>query len=125
MRNLWLDLALRFVLGGGTIVICYILSVILPWKAFAGIFAAFPAVMIAAVSMAGIREGSRSAGEVAGGAVVGMLGCATCVLTAIFCMAYFHSWQTGLSISLVVWFISSVFYFKFLGSIMHKRTARD
>lgn len=124
MKNLWLDLALRFVLGGGTIVICYILSVILPWKAFAGIFAAFPAVMIAAVSMAGIGDGSRSAGEVAGGAVVGMLGCATCVLTAIFCMAYFRSWQVGLSISLVVWFISSIFYFKVMGHIKNKKVVK-
>jgi len=111
VKKFYLDLLLRFLLGGSAVVICYILSILLPWKAFAGIFAAFPAVMIAAVSMAGWQNGSQAAANVASGAVCGMWGCLTCVLTALFLMIYLHCWQFALLLALVVWFISSSFYF--------------
>lgn len=125
MKNDWLDLSLRFIMGGGAVVACYLLSVVLPWKAFAGIFAAFPAVMIAAVSMAGLRGGSKAAAEVASGAVCGMWGCATCVVAALFLMDYLHSWQIGLFLSLLVWFISAACYFKFWGQFSKKSVVED
>jgi hypothetical protein len=46
------DLALRFVFGGTAVAACYIMLQIIPSKSFAGVFAAFPAVMAAAVIMA-------------------------------------------------------------------------
>lgn len=121
----WRDLSLRFIMGGGAVAACYVLSVVLPWKAFAGIFAAFPAVMIAAVSIAGLSEGSGSAAEVAAGAVCGMSGCTTCVLASIFLMEYFGSWQVGMTLSLIVWYISSILYFRILGCFFTKKTAKD
>ena len=43
------DLLLRFILGGAAVAISYLVTVVSPWEILAGIFAAFPAVMITAV----------------------------------------------------------------------------
>lgn len=102
------DLTLRFLLGGGSVAACYILLQVIPWKSFAGIFAAFPAVMVAAVIMAGVFEGSRQAADVALGATAGMAGCTVCVLTAILCMIYLNNWAISLIIATIAWFFSSV-----------------
>jgi len=48
------DQGLRFVFGGTAVATCYILLQLIPSKSFAGIFAAFPAVMAASVIMAGL-----------------------------------------------------------------------
>ena len=42
------DLIIRFVLGGAAVMLSYLVTVISPWEILAGIFAAFPAVMITA-----------------------------------------------------------------------------
>lgn len=107
------DLALRFVLGGASVALCFILLQILPWKIFAGIFAAFPAVMIAAVVMAGYFGNSELAAEVTLGASAGMMGCTVCVFTAAFCMQHLNRWGLSLSLALGAWFVSS-FVFVYL-----------
>ncbi len=53
------DLLYRFLFGGLAVVLSYVASVLLPWKIIGGIFAAFPAVMIVAVMMVGIKKGLR------------------------------------------------------------------
>ncbi|MGI5920507.1 MAG: DUF3147 family protein [Syntrophomonadaceae bacterium] len=115
------DLTLRFLLGGGSVAACYIFLQLIPWKSFAGIFAAFPAVMVAAIIMSGIFEGSRQASDVALGATAGMLGCTVCVLTAVFFMASWGSWAISLIIATAAWFFSSVIFIKLIQGVIHKR----
>lgn len=114
------DLALRFLLGGGAVAACYILLQLIPWKSFAGIFAAFPAVMVAAIIMSGVFESSRQAADVAMGATAGMLGCTVCVLTATLCMAYWDKWVISLVIATMAWFLSSVISIQLIQGIMKK-----
>ncbi|MGZ4160218.1 MAG: DUF3147 family protein, partial [Neobacillus sp.] len=52
------DLLIRFLLGGTAVSLSYLITVISPWKILAGIFAAFPAVMLTAVIMVGIAAGT-------------------------------------------------------------------
>lgn len=102
------DLGLRFCLGGAAVAACYILLQMVPWKSFAGIFAAFPAVMIAAVTITGTREGSRAASDIALGASAGMVGCAFCVFTTAFCIVHLGNLAISLFIGLLAWFLSSI-----------------
>jgi hypothetical protein len=73
------DLGLRFLFGGASVAICFIMLQLIPSKYFAGIFAAFPAVMAASVIMAGHFGNSEQASDIALGASTGMLGCIFCV----------------------------------------------
>lgn len=99
---------LRFALGGSAVVACYLVSVFSPVKFIGGVFAAFPAVMAAAVIMAGMRDGDREAAEVARGAVSGMIGCTACVLAALFLIRSFNSWSIGLTAAVGVWLIVAI-----------------
>jgi hypothetical protein len=101
------DLGLRFVFGGASVAICFIMLQLIPSKSFAGIFAAFPAVMVASLIMAGHFGNSEQASDIALGASAGMLGCIFCVLTANFCMEHLESWCLSLVVALSIWFFSS------------------
>lgn len=120
MKNQIKDLSLRFVLGGGSVAICYIFLQLIPWKSFAGIFAAFPAVMVAAIIMAGVFEGSERASEVALGAIAGMLGCTVCVIATSLSLSYLQNWGLSLLIGLIAWLVSSVVFINFIGRIVQK-----
>jgi hypothetical protein len=61
MKLDWRDLTLRFLLGGAAVAACYIFLGLIPWKTFAGIFAAFPAVMAAAGIAAAVMIALRPA----------------------------------------------------------------
>lgn len=119
------DLALRFVFGGTAVAACYIMLQIIPSKSFAGVFAAFPAVMAAAVIMAGHFGTSEQASDIALGASAGMMGCTICVLTAAFCMKHLNRWGLSIIIALIIWFFSSYFATmliqSFLGKMKEKR----
>jgi hypothetical protein len=101
------DLGLRFIFGGAAVAVCFILLQLIPSRSFAGIFAAFPAVMAASVIMAGHFGNSEQAADIALGASSGMLGSTICVLTASFCMKHLNSWGLSLVIALSIWFFSS------------------
>lgn len=101
------DLGLRFVFGGASVAICFIMLQLIPSKSFAGIFASFPTVMTASVLMAGHFGNSEQASDIALGASAGMLGCTFCVLTVNFCMAHLESWGLSLVIAFSIWFLSS------------------
>lgn len=122
------DLTLRFVFGGAAVAACYVMLQIIPSKSFAGVFAAFPAVMAAAVIMAGYFGTSEQASDIALGASAGMIGCTICVLTAAFCMEHLNRWGLSISIALLVWFFSSYFATRiiqgFLGKMKEKRQKR-
>lgn len=102
------DVSIRFFLGGTAVVLCYLVSIYSPVKFLGGVFAAFPAVMAAAITMAGIRDGSSEAGEVAKGAVSGMIGCTACVLAALYLIKALSSWPLGLAGAVGVWLVVSV-----------------
>lgn len=123
MKNQLKDLFLRFVLGGASVAICYVFLQLIPWKSFAGIFAAFPAVMVAAIIMAGVFEGSERASEVALGAIAGMLGCTVCVIATSLSLSYLQNWGLSLLIGLIAWLASSVVFINFIGGIVQKLIA--
>ncbi len=117
------DLALRFILGGTAVAACFLFLQLLPWKAFAGIFAAFPAVMVAAVIMAGHFENNERAADIALGASAGMLGGVVCVLVASLSMQHLNQWGLSLAIALAAWFMSSLMFIHLIQSFIEKRKA--
>lgn len=98
------DVAVRFVVGGLVLVVVYVLSAALPWKSFAGVLAAFPGVMAAAVGLSGWRQGSKTASDVARGSVVGMIGCLACVLVTLLVLPVVRLWWAALAIAIAAWF---------------------
>lgn len=118
------DLGIRFVFGGTAVAACFILLQLFPSKSFAGIFAAFPAVMVAAVMMAGYFGNSVQASDIALGASAGMLGCTICVLTAAFCMEHLNRWGLSLVIALLIWFLSSYSAIVIMQGILEKRKGK-
>lgn len=107
-RNERGDLAVRFVVGGSVLVVVYVLSAVLPWKSFAGVFAAFPGVMAAAVGLSGWRQGSKAASEVARGSVIGMVGCLACVLVSLLALPTVGFWWAALILGLAAWLLVSL-----------------
>jgi len=105
-----LDLMLRFLLGGGAVAGCYLLLLILPWKSFAGIFAAFPAVLASAVIMSGWLEGREAASQLAKGATAGMLGCTVCVAVTLWGLLAGIEWVWAIVLSIPAWLISSLIF---------------
>jgi uncharacterized membrane protein AbrB (regulator of aidB expression) len=118
-----MDLILRFILGGSAVAACYLLLLIIPWKSVAGIFAAFPAVMIAAVIIAGHFKGDKQAAQTAFGATAGMLGCTVCVVVAERTMHYLQNWFLAIIFSLIAWLISSTIFITFMNhyQLRHKK----
>jgi hypothetical protein len=102
------DLLIRFILGGAAVMISYLITVISPWKILAGIFAAFPAVMITAVLMVGIASGSKKAAKIANGSVFGMIGGVVCVATVWTVLQVSGNWAMSIVLGLVFWLGSSI-----------------
>lgn len=102
------DLLIRFLLGGTAVLLSYLVTVISPWKLLAGIFAAFPAVMLSAVLMVGIASGSKKAGEIANGSVFGMMGGLVCVSTVLIVLQWSGDWILSIVLGMLFWLGSSV-----------------
>lgn len=102
------DLLYRFIFGGSAVVLSYVATKLLPWKIIGGIFAAFPAVMVVAVMMVGIKSGTKEAVKTAQGSVFGMIGCAFCVVAVLISLQWTNNWFMSLSMGLMTWFISSI-----------------
>ncbi|AKB18276.1 MULTISPECIES: DUF3147 family protein [unclassified Methanosarcina] len=115
------DLGLRFIFGGLAVAACYIVLQLVPSKSFAGIFAAFPAVMAAAVIMAGHFGSSEQAADIAFGASAGMMGCTVCVFVASFCMQHVGKWGLSLVIALMAWLVSSFMFIQLMHCFLEKR----
>ncbi|WP_127530253.1 DUF3147 family protein [Paenibacillus kobensis] len=117
------ELLLRFLLGGLAVVLSYIASILLPWRSLGGIFATFPAVMVVAVLMVGISQGSKRASEIANGSVFGMAGCAVCVGVVLSSLHLTGSWWFSLLAGLISWFGSAYLIYKLRG-IMQVRFSK-
>ena len=102
------DLFIRFVLGGTAVMLSYIVTIVSPWDILAGIFAAFPAVMVTAVLMMGITSGSKHAARVANGSVYGMIGGVVCVITVWFGLKMSDQWIFSVCLGLIFWLGSSI-----------------
>ncbi len=111
------DLFLRFIFGGTAVMLSYVVSVITPWKVLGGIFAAFPAVMVVAVMMIGLKNGSKRAAQIAQGSVYGMIGCGICVVSVLFFLHFSRNWWLSLLLGLVLWFISAILILKLLEKV--------
>lgn len=102
------DLLIRFLLGGTAVTLSYLITVISPWKVLAGIFAAFPAVMLTAVIMVGIGAGTKKATNIAKGSVYGMIGGIICVTTVLLILEKTNNWLLSILTGLIIWLISSI-----------------
>ncbi|MEH7107545.1 DUF3147 family protein [Bacillus sp. JJ1764] len=113
------DLLMRFILGGTAVSLSYLITVISPWKILAGIFAAFPAVMLTAIIMVGIGSGTKKATNIAKGSVYGMIGGIICVTTVLVTLQSTDNWIFSITLGLIIWLCSSIAI-----SSLKERTAR-
>jgi hypothetical protein len=95
-------------MGGTAVMLSFLITVYSPWKILAGIFAAFPAVMLTAVWMVGLTSGSIHASKVAKGSVYGMAGGFICVITVFVSLKLSGNWTLSILLGLVLWLGSSV-----------------
>lgn len=102
------DLFIRFLLGGTAVSMSYLITIISPWKILAGIFAAFPAVMLTAVIMVGIAAGTKKATNIAKGSVYGMMGGLVCVTAVLLVLESTNNWAFSIIIGLLAWLVSSI-----------------
>lgn len=119
-----LDLVLRFLLGGTAVMVSYLVTVLSPWKILAGIFAAFPAVMLTAVLMMGLASGSMKAAKIAKGSVFGMMGGVVCVITVFLSLQLTHQWIFSIVLGLILWLISSIAISGFKEKLVNKSAVR-
>jgi uncharacterized membrane protein (GlpM family) len=115
------DLLIRFILGGAAVMVSYLITVISPWKILAGIFAAFPAVMITAVLMVGIASGSKNAAKIANGSVFGMIGGVVCVATVWTVLQVSGNWTLSIVLGLLFWLGSSIIVSSFRDKLKNGR----
>ncbi|MFD0825938.1 DUF3147 family protein [Neobacillus sp. M.A.Huq-85] len=102
------DLFIRFLLGGFAVSLSYLITIISPWKILAGIFAAFPAVMLTAVIMVGIASGTRKATNIAKGSIYGMMGGSVCVTTVLLVLEGTNNWGLSIASGILAWLTSSI-----------------
>ena len=72
-RPPWRDWAVRFAFGAGVSALAGVVSVLAGPRA-GGLFLAFPAILLASVTLVAKEEGERQAGQDVGGATFGALG---------------------------------------------------
>lgn len=83
---------IKFLVGGLAVLISYIVSVVLPWKEFGGIFATFPAVFLVSMCISGMQYGNKVAMHVSRGAVFGMTGVLFSILATWAMLNVTHMW---------------------------------
>lgn len=103
-----MDLFIRFLLGGTAVMMSYLITIFSPWKLLAGIFAAFPAVMLTAVLMVGLVYGSSKASNTAKGSVFGQMGGVVCVITVLTTLQATNNWALSIILGLILWLGSSI-----------------
>lgn len=100
-------LLLKFLIGGSTVAFSYIVSCIIPWKDFGGIFATFPAVFLLSMVIAGFEYGDELASHVCRGAIFGMSGCLCSILATWGMLSTTNNWSLSIVVGFVTWFISA------------------
>jgi uncharacterized membrane protein (GlpM family) len=118
------DLLIRFILGGTAVMLSYIVTMVSPLEILAGIFAAFPAVMITAILMMGITSGSKHAAQVANGSIYGMIGGVVCVVTVWLGLKMSDQWIFSVCLGLLFWLVSSIIVSRFRDHVKRLMTSR-
>ena len=107
-----LGIVIRFLLGGGAVVASTIVSRKIGTK-IGGIFAAFPAVFLAALLTLRLDAKGNELVEksivLSQGAVVGMFINIMCAMAVVYLCAK-QGWKRGLTQSLAGWFLVSIVY---------------
>lgn len=107
-----LGIVIRFLLGGGAVVASTIVSRKIGTK-IGGIFAAFPAVFLAALLTLRLDAKGNELVEksivLSQGAVVGMFINIMCAMAVVYLCAK-QGWKRGLTQSLAGWFLISMVY---------------
>jgi uncharacterized membrane protein (GlpM family) len=117
------DYAIRFIFGGAVSVIAALLGQ-LTTQRFGGIFTAFPAILLASLTLIGKRDGDEQSAEDAEGGVVGAIGLAACAA----CIALTITWLAGaasLLAALTLWFIVAIALYMLFVRIGWLRTTKS
>ena len=112
---------IKFLVGGFAVLISYIVSVVLPWKEFGGIFATFPAVFLVSMFITGMQFGDKVAMHVSRGAVFGMIGVLFSILATWGLLQATQMWLVSIIGGFVVWFVSALVIFEMVEFIFRKR----
>lgn len=112
---------IKFILGGLAVVMSYIISAIIPWKEFGGIFATFPAVYLVSMYLAGLDFGDKIAMYVSRGAVFGMIGVLANILVTWELLRTTHMWLLSIIIGFIAWLLTAIIVFEIVELIVHKK----
>ncbi|MCD8915607.1 DUF3147 family protein [Staphylococcus simulans] len=114
-------LLIKFLAGGISVSLSYIVSVIIPWKEFGGIFAVFPAVFLIALVASGIQYGDKVAAHVSSGAVFGMTGVLFNILATWLMLVWTNNWTLSILVGIIVWFLSAIIIFEIVEKLSHMK----
>ena len=115
---------IKFLVGGTAVLLSYIVSVVLPWKEFGGIFATLPAVFLVSLFITGMQFGDEVAMHVSRGAIFGMTGVLCSIIATWAMLNYTHQWLLSVIIGFIVWFVSAFLIFELVEFIARKRRER-
>lgn len=103
------SVAIRFICGGGAVLASTLLARIFGGR-IGGIFAAFPAVYLAAILSLNLEYHGQDlltmSQHVSHGALIGMIADIICAVAASYFIMK-KGWQKGLTLALVVWIITA------------------
>ncbi|ATH63637.1 DUF3147 family protein [Staphylococcus pasteuri] len=112
---------IKFLVGGLAVLVSYIVSVVLPWKEFGGIFATFPAVFLVSMFISGMQYGNKVAMHVSRGAIFGMTGVLFSILATWGMLKVTNIWLLSIIVGFIVWFVSAFIIFEIVEVIARKR----
>ena len=115
---------IKFLVGGTAVLLSYIVSVVLPWKEFGGIFATLPAVFLVSLFITGMQFGDEVAMHVSRGAIFGMTGVLCSIIATWAMLNYTHQWLLSVIIGFIVWFVSAFLIFELVEFIARKKRER-
>ncbi len=118
-------LLLKFLIGGSTVAFSYIISKVIPWEGFGGIFATFPAVFLLSLVIAGMEYGNTFATNVCRGAVFGMTGGLISILVTWSMLSTTSNYALSIVTGFIAWFVSALIISKVVSIIHHAVTHKS
>ncbi|WP_437790440.1 DUF3147 family protein [Macrococcoides caseolyticum] len=118
-------LLLKFLIGGSTVAFSYIISKVIPWEDFGGIFATFPAVFLLSLVISGMEYGNTSATNVCRGAVFGMTGGLISILVTWSMLSTTSNYALSIVTGFIAWFVSALIISKVVSIIHHAATHKS
>lgn len=118
-------LLLKFLIGGSTVAFSYIISKVIPWEDFDGIFATFPAVFLLSLVIAGMEYGNTFATNVCRGAVFGMTGGLISILVTWSMLSTTSNYALSIVTGFIAWFVSALIISKVVSIIHHAVTHKS